>query len=145
MALMHRIAGNKRTTGLVLVAVGWLVWPAAPAFACSHPGIVSIAAFDFGLQTSEPSTPQFQRPTKANGPHNPFDPLGPCQGPQCDGTPDRPDRPLTSSSTTNVRDTSLACIPGPAREPAPSTDAWVLIDIPSPIQFHASIFHPPRG
>lgn len=147
MALTHRIAGGKRTTGLVLVALGWLFAPTSHVFACSHPTIVSFASIEFGEQSDQQTTPLIHKPAKpAAAPHNPFEPLGPCQGPQCDGAPARPDRPLTSPSTTKVRDTwSLALTATFGDESIPLTGAWLQSDSASPVQFHDAIFHPPRA
>src|SRR5687768_7931308 len=147
MALLQRITVSKRTIGLGLVAVGWLFLPASRAQACNHPTIVSFASSDVSERSTNPTTPLVRKPVKpAVAQHNPFDPLGPCQGPQCDGRPERPDRPLTSPAPTKVRDTwNLAWTETSAEELMPASRFWLELDVPSPIQFHDPIFHPPRA
>src|SRR5262245_51602954 len=150
MTRTQPIAGSKRTIGIVLIALGWLFVPASRTLACSHPTFVSFSATAFGERSTgdstKPAVPLVHKRTRpVTSPHNPFDPLGPCQGPQCDSRPERPDRPLTGPSPTKVRDTwNLAYTESSADERTPVSETWLDFEVPAPLQFSDSIFHPPR-
>jgi hypothetical protein len=151
MTRTQRTAGSKRTIGIVLIALGWLFVPASRALACDHPTFVSFASTEFGERSASESTTKptvllvHKQNRPVTSPHDPFDPLGPCQGPQCDTRPARPDRPLTGPSPTKVRDTwNLAYTESAADERTPGSRAWLDFEVSAPRQFSDSIFHPPR-
>jgi hypothetical protein len=144
MTPRQAISGSTRTIGVVLMGLGWLFVPASRALACSHPTFVSFSSAT--ESAPRPTTAPVHKRTKPTAaPQNPVNPLGPCQGPQCDTRPGRPDRPLTSPAPIKTRDHgNIAYTESSADERTPASHAWLDFETPAPLQFSDSIFHPPR-
>lgn len=136
------IPDARQLTRLALVAACCLA-AIGRAHACNHAAPVSFAQPDM-IPTKSPAQRSSLPSTNLAAPHNPIDPLGPCQTPHCNGRQERSDQPLTNAVSSQARDNwSLPASALVVEQP--SRSATIAIFARHSAQaHHAAIFHPPR-
>ena len=141
MAFLRCVLGSWLLTRLTLAALGLYCLSGQPLQACSHPTFVSFSETQGrGASTARPQYIPHSRSTPTS---RPYDPLGPCQGPQCERSRPASELPLTTSPEPTPDPWSLALLDW--INPTPFSTPLTAPPLSPLVRCHGCVFHPPRA